>query len=118
MLDLTAVLIETAPPDSLEPLTKGRSAATLPFAGVFRVIDVPLANCAEASLDTIFVLSSGTDPLLRSHLDAITRNAATGLPVRIRHLFRETRKPPEWEGVSGLLVSQRTVIEQSRHGHF
>ncbi|HWI04349.1 MAG TPA: sugar phosphate nucleotidyltransferase, partial [Acidimicrobiales bacterium] len=37
------------------PLTEHRAKPALPFAGHFRLIDVPLSNCANSGISDVWV---------------------------------------------------------------
>ena len=60
--------------ERLEPLTRRRAKAALPFGGVYRIIDFALSNCLHSGLRRIHVLtpdrsrSLGARRLLRDAL--------------------------------------------------
>jgi glucose-1-phosphate adenylyltransferase len=41
----------------LWPLTNSRAEPAVPFAGLFRLIDVPLSNCIHSGISNIYVLT-------------------------------------------------------------
>jgi len=56
------------PGSRLYPLTKYRSKPAVPFAGMCRLIDVPISNCLNSGLDRIFVLTQYNSASLNRHI--------------------------------------------------
>ncbi|MBI5245242.1 MAG: glucose-1-phosphate adenylyltransferase [Elusimicrobia bacterium] len=54
--------------DRLQPLTKGRSKAAVPFGGKFRLIDFTLSNCVNSGIRKIFVLTQYRSGSLNIHI--------------------------------------------------
>lgn len=52
----------------LWPLTNSRAEPAVPFAGLFRLIDVPLSNCIHSGLTNIYVLTQYNATSLNRHL--------------------------------------------------
>src|SRR5450759_1464938 len=52
----------------LQPLTKDRSKAAVPFGGKFRLIDFTLSNCINSGLRRIFVLTQYRSGSLSRHI--------------------------------------------------
>lgn len=53
---------------ALYPLTKSRTKAALPFAGKYRLGDVPLSNCINSGLRQIYLLTQFNTPSLHRHV--------------------------------------------------
>lgn len=65
----------------LYPLTRERAKAATPFAGKYRMIDIPVSNCINSGFHTIFILTHFNTPSLHSHIaetyhfDSFTRGS-------------------------------------------
>ncbi len=54
--------------ERLQPLTRGRSKAAVPFGGKFRLIDFTLSNCVNSDLRQIYVLTQYLSESLNRHI--------------------------------------------------
>jgi len=52
----------------LFPLTQRRAKPAVPIAGKYRLIDIPLSNCINSGIDTIFVLTQFNSASLNRHI--------------------------------------------------
>jgi glucose-1-phosphate adenylyltransferase len=52
----------------LYPLTKSRSKPAVPVAGKYRLIDIPISNCINSGLHTIYVLTQFLSVSLHRHI--------------------------------------------------
>src|SRR5262247_568859 len=52
----------------LFPLTKLRSKPAVPVAGKYRLIDIPISNCINSSLNKIYVLTQFLSVSLHRHI--------------------------------------------------
>ena len=52
----------------LFPLTKSRSKPAVPVAGKYRLIDIPISNCINSGLHTIYVLTQFLSVSLHRHI--------------------------------------------------
>ncbi|MGN6510009.1 MAG: glucose-1-phosphate adenylyltransferase [Chitinophaga sp.] len=52
----------------LYPLTRSRSKPAVPVAGKYRLVDIPISNCLNASLHRIFVLTQFNSASLNKHI--------------------------------------------------
>jgi glucose-1-phosphate adenylyltransferase len=53
----------------LYPLTADRSKPAVPFAGKYRLIDIPVSNCLNAGISQIFVLTQFNSASLNRHIN-------------------------------------------------
>lgn len=53
----------------LYPLTKERSKPAVPFAGNYRLIDIPISNCIYSGVNRIFVLTQFNSASLNRHIN-------------------------------------------------
>src|SRR5919112_6739200 len=52
----------------LELLTERRAKPALPYAGVFRLIDIPLSNCVHSAVSDVWVVQQFEPQSLLDHL--------------------------------------------------
>ena len=73
MQDTVAVILGGGKGTRLYPLTRQRSKPAVPFAGKFRLIDVPISNCINSGLKRIFVLTQYNSESLNRHINTTYR---------------------------------------------
>ncbi|MFH0778317.1 MAG: glucose-1-phosphate adenylyltransferase [Candidatus Eisenbacteria bacterium] len=73
MKDMTAVILGGGRGKRLFPLTKDRSKPAVPFAGKYRLVDVPISNCINSGIRRIFVLTMYQSASLNSHIASTYR---------------------------------------------
>jgi glucose-1-phosphate adenylyltransferase len=59
--------------ERLFPLTQERSKPAVPFAGKYRLVDVPISNCINAGIHRIFVLTQFNSASLHNHISRTYR---------------------------------------------
>jgi glucose-1-phosphate adenylyltransferase len=62
------MILGGGPGTDLWPLTNSRAEPAVPFAGLFRLIDVPLSNCIHSGISNIYVLTQYNATSLNRHL--------------------------------------------------
>jgi len=65
---VVAVIMAGGAGERLQPLTKERSKAAVPFGGKFRLIDFTLSNCLNSGIRQIFVLTQYRSGSLHIHI--------------------------------------------------
>src|SRR4030043_1074262 len=68
MNSVLAIIMAGGAGERLQPLTKGRSKAAVPFGGKFRLIDFTLSNCINSGLRQIYVLTQYLSESLNRHI--------------------------------------------------
>lgn len=68
MRNIRTVILGGGRGTRLFPLTKDRAKPSVPIAGKFRLIDIPLSNCINSDLDEIFILTQFNSTSLIRHL--------------------------------------------------
>ena len=57
----------------LYPLTKERSKPAVPFAGKYRIVDIPISNCINSGLRRVYVLTQFNSTSLHRHIHSTYR---------------------------------------------
>lgn len=68
-----AVILGGGRGERLLPLTAERAKPAVPFAGAYRLIDIPISNCLSAGIDEIFVLTQYRSVSLNRHIASTYR---------------------------------------------
>jgi glucose-1-phosphate adenylyltransferase len=68
MEKVLAIIMAGGAGERLQPLTRERSKASVPFAGKYRLIDLTLSNCVNSGLRHIFVLTQYLSESLNRHI--------------------------------------------------
>ena len=63
-----AVILGGGAGTRLFPLTRHRAKPAVPFAGKYRLVDVPISNCINSGLDHIFVVTQYNSASLNNHI--------------------------------------------------
>jgi glucose-1-phosphate adenylyltransferase len=74
MEKVLAIVLAGGAGERLQPLTRERSKASVPFAGKFRLIDITLSNCVNSGVRRIFVLTQYLS-------ESLTRHIQDGWPI-------------------------------------
>ncbi len=68
MQDVISLILGGGRGESLYPLTKHRSQPAVPFAGKYRLIDIPLSNCINSGLNRLYVVTQFLSVSLHRHI--------------------------------------------------
>jgi glucose-1-phosphate adenylyltransferase len=68
MLDVLGLIMGGGRGTRLFPLTENRSKPAVPFAGKYRLIDIPISNCINAGIDKIAILTQFRSVSLHRHI--------------------------------------------------
>jgi glucose-1-phosphate adenylyltransferase len=68
MRSVLALILGGGRGSRLFPLTKSRSKPAVPVAGKYRLIDIPISNCINSDLHTIYVLTQFLSVSLHRHI--------------------------------------------------
>jgi glucose-1-phosphate adenylyltransferase len=74
-----AIVMAGGAGERLQPLTRERSKASVPFAGKFRLIDLTLSNCVNSGIRQIFVLTQYLSESLNRHIQDGWSISSSGL---------------------------------------
>ena len=68
MRDVLTLILGGGRGERLFPLTRQRSEPAVPFAGKYRLIDVPISNCLNSGLNRVYVLTQFQSVSLHRHI--------------------------------------------------
>lgn len=57
----------------LQPLTRDRAKPAVPIAGKYRLVDIPISNCINSDIRSIFILTQFNSVSLHQHIGATYR---------------------------------------------
>jgi glucose-1-phosphate adenylyltransferase len=66
--NVIAVILGGGRGTRLFPLTRDRAKPSVPIAGKFRLVDIPISNCLHSGLDRIYVLTQFNSASLNRHI--------------------------------------------------
>ena len=70
MANVIAVILGGGRGTRLFPLTKERAKPSVPIAGKFRLIDIPMSNCIHSGMEEIYILTQFNSTSLNHHVAA------------------------------------------------
>ncbi len=70
MKDILAIIMAGGKGERLAPLTADRSKPSVPFGGIYRLIDITLSNCVNSGIYKMMVLPQYKSQSLVDHLEA------------------------------------------------
>ena len=65
---VVAVILGGGAGSRLYPLTATRSKPAVPIAGKYRLVDIPISNCINSSINRMFVLTQYNSASLNKHI--------------------------------------------------
>lgn len=65
---VVAVILGGGAGTRLSPLTQSRSKPAVPIAGKYRLVDIPISNCINSSINRMFVLTQFNSASLNQHI--------------------------------------------------
>ncbi len=89
-LKAVAVILGGGQGSRLQPLTQERSKPAVPIAGKYRLVDIPISNCINSGIRSIYVLTQFNSESLH------------------RHIHRTYRFDPYSQGHVRILAAQQT----------
>ena len=77
----------------LFPLTKDRAKPAVPLSGKYRLVDIPISNCLNSGLRSIYVLTQFNTMSLHRHIQASFTSSTIFRAVS--STFSQPNKPPK-----------------------
>lgn len=114
MARILAIIMAGGAGSRLAPLTDRRAKPAMPYAGVYRLIDFPLSNCAHSGIDDVWVVQQYQPHTLGEHVAGgrpwdLDRTRG-GLQVLFPHLGDEESG---WhQGNADALHRNRSLVRQ------
>lgn len=68
--NVVAVILGGGQGSRLEPLTRDRAKPAVPFAGRYRLVDIPMSNCINNDIRKIFLLTQFNSVSLHQHVQS------------------------------------------------
>lgn len=79
MEKVIAIIMAGGAGERLQPLTRERSKASVPFAGKYRLIDITLSNCVNSGVRRVYVLTQYLSESLTRHIQDGWSISSSGL---------------------------------------
>ena len=110
---LVAVIMAGGAGERLQPLTRERSKAAVPFGGKFRLIDFTLSNCVNSGLRRIFVLTQYRSGSLNIHIQEGWSISSSRLGEFIYSIPAQQKLGAEWyRGTADAVYKNLALIRQ------
>ncbi len=118
MSDVLAVILGGGVGTRLFPLTRDRTKPAVPFAGKYRLVDIPMSNCFHAGIEKIAILTQFNSVSLHRHIHR-TYNRDVFTPGWVQILAAEqTLRSGDWyQGTADAFRKQLHEIGQSGARH-
>ena len=65
---VVAIILGGGKGTRLYPLTADRAKPAVPFAGKYRLVDIPISNCINSGYDMIYLLTQFNSASLHNHI--------------------------------------------------
>ncbi|MFH0768034.1 MAG: glucose-1-phosphate adenylyltransferase [Chloroflexota bacterium] len=96
MEKVIAIIMAGGAGERLQPLTRERAKAAVPFGGKFRLIDFTLSNCVNSGLRRIYVLTQYMSESLHRHIQEGWSISSAGLGDFIYCMPAQQKLGAEW----------------------
>ncbi len=97
----------------LQPLTQARAKPAVPFAGQYRLVDIPISNSLHAGIDTIYVLTQYLSASLNRHVAQTYRfDAFSSGQVTVLAAEQTPRGGPAGDWYAGTADAVRKMLHR------
>jgi glucose-1-phosphate adenylyltransferase len=93
---LVAIVMAGGAGERLQPLTRDRAKAAVPFGGKFRLIDFTLSNCINSGVRQIYILTQYRSDSLNRHIQNGWSISSSGLGDYIYSIPAQQKLGTEW----------------------
>ncbi len=93
---VVAVILGGGAGSRLFPLTVNRSKPAVPLAGKYRLVDIPISNCINSSINRIFVLTQYNSASLNKHIKNTYQFSAFSSGFTDIIAAEQTPDNPQW----------------------
>ncbi len=114
MHDVLAIVLGGGVGSRMYPLTRDRTKPAVPFAGKYRLIDIPMSNCFVAEIDKIAILTQFNSVSLHRHIHrTYTRDIFTRGWVQILAAEQTYRSGDWYQGTADAIRKQEIEIRSA-----
>jgi len=114
MSDVMAVVLGGGVGSRLYPLTRDRTKPAVPFAGKYRLIDIPMSNCFISEIDKIAILTQFNSVSLHRHIHrTYTRDIFTKGWVQILAAEQTYRSGDWYQGTADAIRKQEIEMKSA-----
>ena len=114
MSGVLAIIMAGGAGERLQPLTRPRSKAAVPFGGKFRLIDFTLSNCVNSGLRRIYVLTQYLSDSLHRHIQNGWGISGSGLGEFIYCVPAQQKLGADWYRGTADAVRQNLNLVRTR----
>jgi glucose-1-phosphate adenylyltransferase len=114
MENVLAIIMAGGAGERLQPLTRLRSKASVPFAGKYRLIDLTLSNCINSGVRRIFILTQYLSESLNRHIQDGWSISSSGLGDFIYCMPAQQKMGVEWYRGTADAVRQNLNLIQGK----
>ena len=114
MKRVLAIILGGGAGTRLYPLTKMRAKPAVPLAGKYRLIDIPISNCINSSINKMYVLTQFNSASLNRHLSQ-TYNLSAGFGQGFAEVLaaQQTPESPSWfEGTADAVRKYQWLFQE------
>jgi glucose-1-phosphate adenylyltransferase len=118
MRDVIALIMAGGKGERLYPLTQDRSKPSVPYGGIYRIIDVTLSNCINSNIYKIMVLPQYKAQSLVEHLEAGWNIFSYALGHYLKVVHPQMRTGDRWyQGTADSVRQNLYLIERESSEH-
>lgn len=114
MESVLAIVMAGGAGERLQPLTRERAKAAVPFGGKFRIIDFTLSNCVNSDIRRIYVLTQYRSGSLHQHIQDGWGISSSGLGEFIYCVPAQQKMGAEWYRGTADAVRQNLDLFRGR----
>ncbi|MDP2725075.1 MAG: sugar phosphate nucleotidyltransferase, partial [Syntrophales bacterium] len=104
--------------ERLQPLTRERAKAAVPFGGKYRLIDLTLSNCVNSGLRQVFVLTQYRSGSLNQHIQDGWGISGSGLGDFIYSVPAQQKLGADWyRGTADAVRQNLDLIDRKKVEH-
>ena len=118
MRDIMALIMAGGRGERLFPLTADRSKPSVPFGGIYRIIDVTLSNCINSNIYKIIILPQYKAQSLVEHLEAGWNIFSYALGHYLKVVPPQMRTGDQWyQGTADSVRQNLYLLERDEAKH-
>jgi len=115
---VVAVILGGGAGSRLYPLTVNRSKPAVPLAGKYRLVDIPISNCINSSINRIFVLTQYNSASLNKHIKNTYQFSAFSSGFTDIIAAEQTPDNPQWfQGTADAVRQSLRHLENYEFDH-